>query len=496
MREEQTLIDNVNRYIDPIKKEAYKNIYMLSHPVLNKSPYTSDFHQNMYLNEPVEKAGRIIKFKNILLYFFKNIYFFFLFVFTAILHRLYYRRKVDLSSKTIVIDSFLLLDRVIKEEKYQEIYFQNIEEILNAKGYQSVFMPRLYGHHKKVLRLKKLFTIINTDKRDFLFEYACLSFMDYIKILQFILFYPFNHFGLLQKEKTMVDRYFNNALFNSLKEVTFEPYVRYLLGKKLVQKYDNLKILSWCEFQTMEKNFYKAVNETNKNITVYGCQFLIQYKMYQSMFINTLDKELGIAPHKVLTNGPYYSNQANQHNGVSLRYKLLYSFDASRRDPKETLVLLSYDISESRSMLKKLQVLNRPLRIKTHPAVAKKVFEDLMQEGWTFTDTAIYELFYRADMVFVAPMSGTALEAVALGIPVIIVTDERSIMMHPLCEKGQGKIWDAVFNKDELLKVYNILSDYQKEEHCNILEFAAWYKDNFFIEPTEQNILKAFDIIS
>lgn len=491
---QDALINKVNAYIDPIKKEAYKSVYMLSHPVLNKNPYTSDFHHNLFFNKKSPKISLLLKLNNIVSYYIKNILFFVFFVFAALLHTFLYRRTVRISSKNIVIDSFLLLDKVITQGKYQEAYFQNIEEILIKKGYRVVFMPRLYGHHKKIFALIKLFTLLQNDKRDFLFEYAYLTFFDYIKIIQFILLYPMHHFNIKQTEKTMEDRYFNNALHASLKNVTFESYVRYLLGVRLAQTHDNLKIFSWCEFQNMEKNFYKAINETTKNITVYGCQFLIQYKAYQSMFVDNLDKKLGISPTKVLTNGYYYNNQANQYNGVSLRYKGIYHFDISKRKPQQSLVLLSYDIHESRLMLENLQILNRPLHIKTHPAVSQKVFEDLMQPQWSFVKASIYELFYQTDLVFVAPMSGTALEAVALGIPVIVVANKASIAMHPLCERGEGKLWNIVFCKDELLKVYNTLLEYQQKEHDTVLELSQWYKNNFFIEPTEENIVKAFDL--
>lgn len=492
--EEAELINKVNSYIDPIKKEAYKDIYMLSHPVLNKNPYTSDFHQKLLMNEDDQKKGFIAKVKNLTLYYLKNSLYAVLFIFTAFLHSIFYRRHIKVNEKSVVIDSFLLLERVLKEGKYQELYFPNMETVLESKGYKVLFMPRLYGHHKQVLKMKKLFALLQQDKRDFLFEYAYLQISDYMKIFMFVLLYPFHHFSIWQQEASREDRYFNNALVDSVKNVTFESYARYLMGKRLAQKSDDIKVLSWCEFQNMEKNFYKAINESEKNISVYACEFLIQYKAYQSMFIDELDKALGIAPQRVLTNGSYYKNQANQVNGVSLRYKGIYEFDLSQRDAKNSIALLSYDVNESRSMLKKLEGLGSGLLVKIHPATDEKLFEDLMQSGWKFVTHTVYELFYQANVVFVAPMSGTALEAVASGIPVILVADEDVIIANPLCEVGKGKIWDIVFNKDKLMTRYNTILNYQIEHFEEALGLSQWYKDNFFIEPTEENIIKVFDL--
>lgn len=491
---EEELIDSINKYINPIKEKAYRHTYLLSHPVLNKNPYTSDFHQSMFKNKQVSRVTFFITVKGFIVYLIKNFLFFLFFITTAILRKVFYRKDVLFDKKSIIIDSFLLPEKVLKSGSYQELYFQNLEDILIKRGYKPIYMPRLYIHTKNIFSVGKLLEIIQKDKNDFLLESDCLTFFDYFKLIKFILLYPFYHFSIRQKETSLEDRYFNNALLRSLQNVTFESYARYLLGKGLAQRHDNLKILSWCEFQNMEKNFYKAVNESEKNITVYGCQFLIQYRAYQSMFIDSIDKELGISPTKVLTNGRYYSNQINQANGISLRYKGLFEFYENKKVGGKNIALLSYNIEESRSMLKKLSDIEGPLLIKIHPATSEGDFIDLLKARWKFTYGPIYELFYLAKLAFVAPMSGTALEAVALGIAVIIIGDENSMFVNPLCKEGQGQIWDVVFSQNELMKVYNDLLKYKKDEPLIASRLSKWYKDNFFIEPTEENIIKAFEL--
>ena len=492
--EENELIKKVNTYIDPIKKRAYEKVYMLSHPVLNKSPYTSDFHQNLFVNKLLKKASRISRLKSWVIYYIKNIILFTIFILQAILYKIFYRRKISVGEKVIMIDSFLLMDRVLKEKQYKELYFQNIEEVFVEKGFQTIFIPRMYGHTKKLTAVGKLFQLLQKDKRKFIFEYALLGFMDYLKIAWFVLAYPFFHFSVWQKDSSKEDRAFNNALVESLGRTGFSAYVRYLFGKNLVVKHNHIKVFSWCEFQNMEKNFYKAVNESEKDIVVNGCQFLIQYKMYQSMFIDQVDKELGITPTNVLTNGKYYSDQANQKDGVSLRYKGLFEFDQSKRDPKQSVVLLSYEVKQSREMLEKLQGIDSKLLIKIHPATSEDAYMDLIKPEWKFVRMSVYQILYQAEMVFVAPMSGTALESVALGIPVIIVADEDRYVTNPLCEVGKNQIWDIVFSKDKLLFVYNELLNYSHNNSTEVSKLAKWYKDNFFIEPTREQIIKVFEL--
>jgi hypothetical protein len=48
--------------------------------------------------------------------------------------------------------------------------------------------------------------------------------------------------------------------------------------------------------------------------------------------------------------------------------------------------------------------------------------------------------------------------------------------------------------KDILKKLYQDLIKYRKNNINEIQEIANWYKNNFFIEPTEKNIVKAFEL--
>ena len=100
----------------------------------------------------------------------------------------------------------------------------------------------------------------------------------------------------------------------------------------------------------------------------------------------------------------------------------------------------------------------------------------------------------KTNIVFVSTMSGTALEAVACGISVIIVASPNSLKINPLIEYGYGKIWDIVDQESDLKVKMNSLLEFRKKNENEILIISNWYKDNFFIEPTEKNISKAFEL--
>jgi len=74
------------------------------------------------------------------------------------------------------------------------------------------------------------------------------------------------------------------------------------------------------------------------------------------------------------------------------------------------------------------------------------------------------------------------------------IIGQDNITANPLVEYGQGKIWEMAFSKNDVEKHYNKLIKYRNEHPKEVKKIANWYKENFFIEPTEENIIKAFNL--
>jgi hypothetical protein len=309
--------------------------------------------------------------------------------------------------------------------------------------------------------------------------------------------YPIKQFELIQQENSNLDKLFNYELFNSLPDTSFEAYIRYLVGKNVSNRLSSdSKVISWQEFQNLEKTFYRAIRESNNKIIIHGCEFLIKYEVYLSMHITDVDVDLLITPHKTLLNGKYNYSNSNKHNfknGVSLRYKDIFRFVDDYNVETTLLVLLGYDVIESQNLLKTIEYVDS-LKIKLHPTTNEKLFDSYKKVYWNYVYGDLYELFKKTNIVFVPPMSGTALEAVACGISVIIIASADKLTVNPLVNFGHRKIWDIVFEKKELKVKMNALLEFRKNNPQEINLISNWYKNNFFIEPTEENISKMFEL--
>jgi hypothetical protein len=489
----------ISDYIDRIKENAFSDIAHIQNNVLNKNPHTSEFIDNCLVDSKIKKLNLLFLFNKISIFYIRSIARLVILVIQYGIFKIF-GKKVNFSfdKEIYIVDIFFLVDKILKEGEHKDVYFPGLYEVLEKHNKEYIFLPRLYGLGNNPIKFIKLLKVLYKEKKNkYLFEYDFLKFFDFVRIFIFIMRYPIKQFDLIQNGNAYLDNLFNYELFNCLPNTSFEPFVRYIVGERLAKRLSrNSKIISWQEFQNLEKTFYKAIRSSNNKILIYGCEFLIKYELYLSMHITNIDESLLIVPHKTLLNGNYNYSSSNKHhfqNGVSLRYKNIFRFENSFNHNENSLVLLAQDVNKSKNLLKIIGDIDT-LSIKLHPASNQEDFNQFLKVNWNYVNLNLYDLFKNTNIIFVSTMTGTALEAVACGISVIVVASPNSLKINPLVEYGYGKIWDIVDHQGDLKIKMNSLLEFRKKNENEILFISKWYKDNFFIEPTEKNISKAFEL--
>lgn len=485
--------DFFHNYINNIKHKSNTSFYTITNSTLIKNPYISYFSRNYFKNNN-KKTNKITLFlKTIAGYYLKNIFYFFTYLVSYMLYKLYCNKKNFNVENCKVLDVYVLVDNVIKDKEFKENYFSELYEILKKKNLDYVILPRLYGIGKNPFKLIKFFKIINKDKRNFIFEFELLNIKDFFILFFMILKYPFKTLELIQTEEKDIDVIFNKSLIKDISAIGISPFTRYIFGKNIADRYDITEIYSWSEFQVVERSFNYGVRIHNDKIKLNGCQFYLNYETYFNTYVDDIDFEQKSSFHKVFVNGNYYlldRKKVKYEEGVSLRYKNVFSYSiASTND--NILLLGSFIESDTQYMLECVSDFKK-IQFKNHPAVNINNFGKL-SDNIIVVNENIYKLFENTKIV-IGTASGSSLEAVTCGISVIIIASNDNLTANPLVEYGKGKIWDIAFSKNDVKFLYNKLVEYRKNNIKEIKEIADWYKKNFFVEPTVQNIIKTFDI--
>jgi hypothetical protein len=483
--------DIFHSYVNLIKKNSTWNLNTIINPTLIKNSNCSSFPKN-FIFKNLNKENKIfLTIKSFVKFYIKNIYFLLNYFIAFILCKFFFKKKRE-NNLEIIFDVFGLVDKTIKDNKFSENYLEGIYEVLEKYNINYSILLRPYGVNRNPFKLKQFFKIIAKDKRDFVFEYEFLNFFDFVKLLILIMKYPFHIFHLKQNENSEIDKIFNAAIIEDINHFNFNSLTRYILGKNLSKINSIKKIYSWYEFQVIERSFNYAIKKNCNHIELIGLFNTLNTNTLYS-FADNIDHDMMTSPHQVFLNSKYHTiknrNNIKYNTGVSLRYQNIFSFKGIKKE-KNILVLGSYQVSDTRYLLESVKKFDEII-FKNHPAVDIKRVGNLFR-NISVTNKNIYDLFETSKIVIGTSSSGSNLEAVSCGVSVIIVASQENYTENPLVKIGQGKIWDLAFNRNEIFEIYEKLIKFRQQNKSEIMELAKWYKDNFFIEPTENNIVKLF----
>jgi hypothetical protein len=333
-----------------------------------------------------------------------------------------------------------------------------------------------------------------------------LRIPDLFKLFYFVVVYPFCVLRLACSiDVSDYGRYLlRYELLDTISEVTFYNFSRYLQGKRIASlPCPKVKLISWYENLPLHKNLYAGIKKNHNNkAQIYGAQLFLFTESFPYVMPDENERPFGVVPDKILVNGPYYLPPRPLFNyapGPSLRYARLFQTPVQKREQKNILVLLPYyeqDILNILDLLGKVEqnAWCEKLMIKFHPTIKKAKFINKVPVSSRIVDDDIYKLFQTTQIV-IGAASGTPIEAASLGIPVIVVRNPaRFEYNNTLPSLGKGIIWEEVEGAEELIRQIQKFKVNLEADAGQIVSIAARYKNMFFSEPLPENITRAFDL--
>lgn len=490
--------------ISEANKVAYLDIFLLSNQVLSKNPFTNNFI-NRFING--EDAGQVSTFdvaSKLLFYYINSFKKFSLYLIEFLvyyLHPISFRVSSN-QDKLILIDTFFLLNKIKSSNNFSDSYFPGLKDVLDKTSKVYAYLPIFVGS-KKFLSLRRVLKILKKQNIPTICEYQLLSMRDILYLFYFIVFYPFHVLGFANglSTKNHESTLLKSELLYTLDSVTFESFSRYLQGRKIARlPYRNIKVISWYENQVKDKNLYKGLKEYSSKVKIYGAQLFLYSNAILNIITDENEEVFGIIPDKIIVNGPAFipeKTRINYHVGPSLRYSKIFSVANSKKRSKENiLTLLPYiknDTENILQMISRLKKCSCPIRVKLHPAVSFKEVERLVPSNVVIVKDDICNLFESAKII-IGSASGTLVEAASLGIPVIVVKNNHMPNYNILPEYGKGLIWEEASTVEELSQNITRFESLVDKNSAEVASIANKYKEMFFCNPTEENILKAFDL--
>lgn len=465
---------------------------------------TSFLFSKVGVYERIKEIGEIgIKYKvNQLFKYYLTTYFnFLLFVVNKLIFFLIGNKVSFNSQKIILVDSYVVVANILKGNNILADYYPGLLEILKLERIQYVIIPRFYGS-KNPYKYYQLFKAWKKKKENVVTEYQVIKIFDLIRIFTVLTVYPFymlkllRSLGIDKKDRQA----FDFLIWSDINGTNFFGTIRYFFGKNLAPKIgDDSKLIQWYEGQPFEKCFNRALREKKIPIKIYGTQLFLYPPELLNAYIdeNELYSHL---PDKILVNGDYYRD--NNHKievGPSIRYSRLFKYEISNTKSREVLVLLSYFFESNRIILNLLREIELgsdsdiDFSIKLHPSTDFDSIAGLFPKKYKLVKENIYDLFTTHSLVLGAA-TGAQVEAIACGIPVVLVSEEEKIDYSYLPDFCRGILWDMASDLQSFQTVKTKLMNQLEENNQERLKIIKKVRDELFCEPTIDTITNAFEL--
>ena len=497
---ENPRLKNLYNYLSNAAINSYSDPLLLSNAILSKSDLPLDPLNNYLEEKDYEPISFLFSLKKLLLYFAKSIGWLVIFLTQSLAHKLS-RQKFNSDPKKplTLIDIHLTPEQIIQKGDLIDRFFPGLEKKLTSKGIIFAYAPKLFGASNPLMYYK-MFCLLRDLKRPVLSSFQLLNLSDYFKMFGFILAYPFR---VLRKIRRLMsspeDKILRFFLWDTMDHATVKNYARQLFGKQ-ISKMDvpALKCISWYENQSQDKNFYKGMRSTHKNVQIYGAQLYLWPATLLNLHADEREIDFDLIPDHILVNGTYYLNKNSSLKfeiGPSMRYFRLFQTTLDVKGKTCLLVLMpffEYEIDKILQMIDEAQ-LSIELFVKFHPATDTNKYAHRMKGKMKIVDDDIYALFNRVGCV-IGKSTGALVEATSLGIPVINIETGLGVSHNYLPKFGKGIIWGNASNGAEIVKWTKVFSDLTTTKSDLIHSIAKKHKEMFFCEPTDKKIDEIFGL--
>lgn len=487
-------------FLSKAGKRAYRDNYLLSNSIFAKAEIPRIALDYYLLENKIKKISTLTGMKKVFYYFTKSFGWLAVHLMQSLAHRMSGQNfTTDPNKQLIIIDIFLSADQIIKVGDLEDKFFPHLEDRLKFKNKSYAYTPKFTGS-KLPTHYYEAFCLLKNKSRPLLSSFQLLMPIDYIKMLTFILVYPFRVFQQIRKlGHSTEDQILSFFLWDTIDHAAVKNYERQLFGRRISKlNVPSVKCISWYENQPQDKNFFKGLRSVSKNISILGAQLYIWPATLLNLHVDQMEIEYDLLPDQILVSGSYFLQEKSLINfkiGPSMRYASLFKKRADAMNKTSVLLLMPFYEYEIEKIFERIHAANitRKIFVKFHPTTNKKKYLKHMKGKMEIVEGDIYVLFQKIGYV-IGTATGALVEAASLGIPVIQINTGPGLSHEYMPQLGKGLIWADASSGSQIVEWINKFENSLKTDKNKIWSVAEKYGKMFFYKPTDDRIDKAFEL--
>jgi len=430
-----------------------------------------------------------------------------------------FRAKKTLPDKPItLIDTFVLNnggadEGSIRDGVYKDRYYPSLMEQLTEEEKSSIFyIPTNVGFNNPI----KAFSLIRSATSPFIIHDDYLKLTDYFLALK----HPFKllRCSMVNSEFHGVDimpllfeeRLNHCSDFASLLGILYHQF-----AFRLQESGVKVRLLvEWYENQVIDRGMIVGFHKYLPDTKVIGYQgYVISKSLHLYVYPNSSEYRSKAVPDIVYVVGQGLKNDLHEFCndvvvavGPAFRFNKLWRDRAYNPDPNFFTILVGLPIGLDdcahilklfASILKKFKGTNCQFWIKPHPTYGPESIKALLPGEWPkefiFQKGDFHAVIERSNLL-VSNASSVSLEALAKGVPAIIVAPQNGVVQNPIPETISNDAWSIVYNSTELENEIIRYKEFTTAHKDYFDQLSLDVRENFFNPVSRENTLKFLEL--
>ncbi len=406
-------------------------------------------------------------------------------------------------SDLILIDQFVFPNFITKERYYNGLW----DKLSQEQKQITYFVPTLVMMRDD--EFEPAYNKLRTSERNFLIKEDYLTFSD----LLFSLLHLFRVWFIKPPSKEVMGFNFSplireELLSNGVNESALEGLLNYRFAKRLKEKSFNLSlVIDWWEGQPLDKGWNLGFHTYFPDTLRKGYIGYAPRAMELQLRPSESEIQYGVAPATIATIGEKFSCEMNYtdqpfrtETAPAFRFGHLWDNGVASKNSFEDyriLMALTTMVDESVNILEQVidseLVENKELKfiLKPHPTVQLDILKNCLGDKWSPRiqeggNTTPEEI--RKSDLLITGMSSVGLEAVVMGVPVIVVETLSGLAHDPIPESVPNELWRSCRSPEEISEAVDAFMNRSVEEVREHQELSASIKNDYFEPVTRKGV--------
>ena len=416
------------------------------------------------------------------------------------------RKLSVLSLKSIILIDTFLLQNSINEKKFIDRYYTGILNFTDIDVKDKLFfLPHIIGKYSK----KDVHNLYQNSEENLIFKNDFLKLSDYLNSIKSLFqqeidkdkrFY-FHGFNLTKLIKmSIIQERFNCS--------TFEALLNYYFIKRLKDaKIDIDLFIDWNENQPIDKGIIKGIHDFYPNVKVKGYRaFIISYDYNLYLRPTQYEVDNRVIPDEIVVISESLKNEVKKYCnnikvslGPAFRFMDIHEpFEIHQTNRENILIILPIGLKDSIKIIKAFINAEKDIKlskfnvlIKPHPTMIVDKLKGVFTNNWKSNYSWVYGDFKESiirSKLFISNTSSAIVEALAYGVPGIIMGSDTSITQNPIPKSINKEIWRLVYTAGELAEAINHYTNLTDKEMRNLNKIGKNIKSDYFIPITKETV--------